>query len=580
MHAKGVVIVGALLACAGWGDAADVILNEYNAVGANEFLEEGAVDPYWGPVPGNGGDWFELVVITDHLDMREWQFVIHDDSVDPDQTLVLTTNGVWDDLRAGTIVTVSEELGNNADEYSPADGQWWLNVKAANGTNGTYITAANFRVNNDGWQLTIKDDAGAVIFGPAGEGIQPPAGVNSQEVCKLEEGPSASIIPLSNYQDGQSSTFGSANLWGGGAYSQDLCDLRSGVTTCAAAADCDDGSFCNGAEWCDTNGVCQCGTDPCPGRMCDEARGVCADCLSNADCDDGNPCTVDTCDLGTCVFSAIPGCGDGGTPPPDADHDGVIDMLDECPDTPEGKFADERGCACSQLDDDGDGVDDCVDECPGTPGDKTADERGCACSQLDDDEDGVDDCDDRCPDTPSGETVDADGCSPLHLDHEEDDDGDGVPNHLDGCEGTPPGEATDTNGCSCLQLDPDRDDDGDGVLNCLDRCADTPAGEVVDDAGCTVTPPVEDPPAESPTDTAGDTTVAPSDDGKPDTARSPSARGSCGFIGPVSSAFMFAGMAALRFAHRRRPRPPAPSRRRGSAAYRSPPVCSTLRYRE
>ena len=53
--------------------AADVILNEYNAVIGSKFLGGGdGSDSYFGKVEGNGGDWFELVVITDQLDMRNW----------------------------------------------------------------------------------------------------------------------------------------------------------------------------------------------------------------------------------------------------------------------------------------------------------------------------------------------------------------------------------------------------------------------------------------------------------------------------------------------------------------------------
>ena len=42
-----------------------VILNEYNAVSADQFLKGGRVDPAFGnlPVAGNGGAWFELLVI-------------------------------------------------------------------------------------------------------------------------------------------------------------------------------------------------------------------------------------------------------------------------------------------------------------------------------------------------------------------------------------------------------------------------------------------------------------------------------------------------------------------------------------
>ncbi len=216
-------------------DSADVtvnaviILNEYNAVSGSQFLESGGTDTFWGRVLGNGDDWFELVVIADHLDMRGWQLVMSDSDHLEDLTLYLTSHEIWSDLRSGTIITVSEELANNADEYAPEIGRWWLNVKAADGTSGSYITASNFWVNNDNWQLTIRDLSGVAIYGPAGEGIQPTGGVGSDEVCKLEEDPSTATTPLSSYNDGGSSTFGSPNVWDGGASSQDLAALRSVV---------------------------------------------------------------------------------------------------------------------------------------------------------------------------------------------------------------------------------------------------------------------------------------------------------------------------------------------------------------
>ncbi|GMU33203.1 MAG: lamin tail domain-containing protein [Planctomycetia bacterium] len=216
-----------LLSAAATARAADVILNEYNAVGDTQFLANGSADTYWGTVLGNGGDWFELVVITDHLDMRGWTLTLNDSSLAGPQTLTLTNDNVWSDLRSGTIITVSEELGNNVDDYQPALGKWWLNVKAADDTNGSYITNSNFRVNNDNWQLTIRDSLNAVKFGPAGEGIAPPSGVGNNEVCKLEANPSAAITPLSAYNDGGSSSFGAPNLWNSGASVQSFSALRS-----------------------------------------------------------------------------------------------------------------------------------------------------------------------------------------------------------------------------------------------------------------------------------------------------------------------------------------------------------------
>lgn len=216
---------------------ADVILNEYNAVDDLLFLEGTASDPFWGRRQGNGDDWFELVVITDHLDMRGWDLVmtnctgcIPPDGVQETFVLTLTNDPIWYDLRSGTIITVSEELSANVDDYRPVVGQWWINVHAADGTSGTYITPMNFKVSNNNWQLTIRNALDQTIFGPAGEGINPPSGVGNDEVCKLEQDPSAAVTPLSAYNDGASSTFGSANEWSGGAGVQDFSALRSGIT--------------------------------------------------------------------------------------------------------------------------------------------------------------------------------------------------------------------------------------------------------------------------------------------------------------------------------------------------------------
>jgi len=60
-----------------------VLLNEYNAVDPDRYLEGTGSDPYWGRVYGNGGDWFELVVVQDHLDLRGWQLVMEDAPATP-----------------------------------------------------------------------------------------------------------------------------------------------------------------------------------------------------------------------------------------------------------------------------------------------------------------------------------------------------------------------------------------------------------------------------------------------------------------------------------------------------------------
>lgn len=56
----------------------------------------------------------------------------------------------------------------------------------------------------------------------------------------------------------------------------------------------------------------------------------------------------------------------------DSDNDGVCDLYDKCPDTPEGIAVDGSGCP---LDTDKDGVPDSIDECPTIPGPPT--NNGC-----------------------------------------------------------------------------------------------------------------------------------------------------------------------------------------------------------
>lgn len=163
------------------GLAAPVILNEYNAVATDSFLNGGnaavdddggrASDVYFGRIQGNGGNWFELVVITDHLDMRRWKLDIYENGR-LDETLDLTNHPIWSDLRSGTIITVSVDVPSDI-SYNPEAGDWWINVQANNNANGQYIEASNFPVSSDNWQLRIRNASGAVVFGPAGEGVSP-----------------------------------------------------------------------------------------------------------------------------------------------------------------------------------------------------------------------------------------------------------------------------------------------------------------------------------------------------------------------------------------------------------------------
>jgi outer membrane protein OmpA-like peptidoglycan-associated protein len=91
----------------------------------------------------------------------------------------------------------------------------------------------------------------------------------------------------------------------------------------------------------------------------------------------------------------------------DSDGDGVVDEMDQCPNTPRGITVDARGCP---PDSDGDGVPDYLDQCPGTPPGVAVDNSGCP---FDSDGDGVADYLDKCPNTPKGATVNEAGCWTL-----------------------------------------------------------------------------------------------------------------------------------------------------------------------
>lgn len=230
-----------LLICTTSG--APVILNEYNAVDPGKYLGATGSDEYWGRVAGNGGDWFELVVIQDHLNMRGWSFrTTHYDPSSKkyvSETLSLSNNSIWSDLRSGTIITISEDLPDDVsynpiyDPHDPTAGDWWINVRAnyPYGT-GAYIDRENFTIDDEDWTLKIRKRDGTVAFGPVGESVNTSGPlIGDIEIFRLEADPGASITPFSKYDDAQDfSTFGAPNRWGiTGNNVQDFSQLRSVV---------------------------------------------------------------------------------------------------------------------------------------------------------------------------------------------------------------------------------------------------------------------------------------------------------------------------------------------------------------
>lgn len=241
-------------ATAGPSCAAPLIVNEYNAVAADRFLNGGdaamdvdggqKADTFFGRIMGNGGDWLELVVISSSLDVRGWTITIEDGEALLTSTLTFSQSPLWSSLIAGTIITIAENVPDDAG-YNPGGGDWWINVRASSAGSGTYISATDFDVSNVDTKLSIFDASGKLVFGPTGEGAGAPLGVNGQEVAKLEADPGALVAPSSgDYNDGTSSTFGAPNGYGAGQLTQDFTALRAGTpagdTDLDGWADCED----------------------------------------------------------------------------------------------------------------------------------------------------------------------------------------------------------------------------------------------------------------------------------------------------------------------------------------------------
>jgi hypothetical protein len=267
MHLRALALLALLAAVPASGQG--LILNEYNAVGSTKFLEinftdiEEGFDSHFGRVLGNGGNWIELVVTQDHLDVRGWtlQWVEtlkrnrpgNPDAVPPIPP-VIVTNGqsiwfpdgavlqgtvtfadhpTWSDLRKGTILTICEHGQDlNVDEGSrgkdpdftldPCRGDWWINA-VTTGHPELFTTAANningvpgtFTTGNDGWYMVIRDAQGNIRQEPRGEGGVGwgGSGVNSQEVGKLKGQPSEDSTNQ-DWDDSDVSNFGHPNAWG------------------------------------------------------------------------------------------------------------------------------------------------------------------------------------------------------------------------------------------------------------------------------------------------------------------------------------------------------------------------------
>ncbi len=164
----------------------------------------------------------------------------------------------------------------------------------------------------------------------------------------------------------------------------------------------------------------------------------------------------------------------------DADHDGVYDADDRCPDQPEDRDGYKDDDGCPDPDNDGDGIPDVVDKCPNDPEDFDQFEDTDGCPELDNDKDGIPDLNDPCPNAAEDGRGKRphDGCPSTS----EDSDGDGVNDTIDKC----PDEPEDRDGFEDSDGCPDPDNDGDGIPDGFDNCPNDPedADGFEDEDGC------------------------------------------------------------------------------------------------
>ncbi len=201
---------------------ADIVVNEWNAVEPTKVVSEG--DDALGSLPGNGGDWIELVVVGDVVDLRGWRLQMQDWR-GPAGTIQFTEDLLLSALPAGTLLTISEDLPEDA-AFDPTNGDWRFHLRASAEGSGLYVVADDFDVTPTGWTVTVRDADGLVRMGPVGEGVEPRDGIGTEETGCLKATPTGAVTRWTeSYAACDHSTYGSANVWDGGG--QDLVALRA-----------------------------------------------------------------------------------------------------------------------------------------------------------------------------------------------------------------------------------------------------------------------------------------------------------------------------------------------------------------
>ncbi len=251
---------------------------------------------------------------------------------------------------------------------------------------------------------------------------------------------------------------------------------------------CSDGLFCNGEEFCDGQGTCGAGTNPCAdgeecADNCNEVNDTCNDPQGTACTDDGNPCTDNECSGdGACVpVNNTADCEDG-----DSCTLGDVCSGGECQAGGPKDCSDNRECTTHSCDSD-------TGEC-------LTDNSACECN-------GDLDCDDGNPCTAGACDLDSGTCVQEILVGTTCDDGDNCTNpdqcnEVGACVGSTvscdddnacTADVCDTETGACLNTDNGEcpppndceagDADLDGVCDPEDNCPNTANSDQTDSNG-------------------------------------------------------------------------------------------------
>ena len=189
-----------------------VVLNEFNGVADNEFHASLEGDLRLGRIEGNGGDWFELVVVGSGfgttLDMRGWKIDVSQvtGGIRLTDTIILSNDDFWSDVPAGMILTFTEddaaEGGHDTDLFADdklATSRYaWSNIFLGDSTLVASVTGpaeGGIVVNSDDTQIAIRNAAEGYEFGPVGEGTWRHPEINSESCFYLAADPGSGIDP-------------------------------------------------------------------------------------------------------------------------------------------------------------------------------------------------------------------------------------------------------------------------------------------------------------------------------------------------------------------------------------------------